>query len=675
MYSSVNMTVKQIFLWILLSLKTCFGSLEAQVYYISPNVVDVNCTVNGNITCYSFQQLIDNEALLSVKNSTLILLLLPGTHMIPENHTLRASNLGELDIQPWNEEKVVIQCQSQADVIFKDIDKLSIFSLYFDSCSLQYIQSERQWVWRSNKTLDGNKFKRLFNIVQCTFEHSSSSYAINVGITKFELDIIVANSTFVSNNGAIKALNYNSINEVPIDMNLLIRDTGFWSNWRSGNDAVGNGGALNIQRVNLQLNRINFTNNSANGAGGAISSRFSNLMLQDVIFHHNYVFGTGGSIFLSLFMHVQIYNCQFENNSAGLSGGAIYAKGVSGTQLRVQNTIFQGNYVAGEGSGIFILNVGGQIVDSLFRNNSANNGGGIYMEGNLQVMNIINCSFSFNQAKTDGGAIFCKSYRTVFVNHDFELEVYSTFNVAITGNGGFASMLQCEVVINSGYIISNNKAVKGGAIYAEESSIAFFNTSVIGNTAEESGGGLYLINTKIDFNTIPLSQALVKISHNVVTSDAGKGGGIYVLDDNCETVSNPNFQCFVSAYSVQYKHLYFSNNTASQGSVLYGGLLDRCLLDYDRSNGDHGLLGIEDITQISQYEPSPEAISSDPVRVCFCNDDYKSECSKRELRLSKRRGEVFSFTGSVVDKNNHPKTSIIRAGYSKSSADLDKGQE
>ena len=68
---------------------------------------DLNCTVNESTTlspCYSLQRLIEEEIMLST-GSSITLLLLPGSHVIPENHTLMASNMSDLEIYPWTDQK------------------------------------------------------------------------------------------------------------------------------------------------------------------------------------------------------------------------------------------------------------------------------------------------------------------------------------------------------------------------------------------------------------------------------------------------------------------------------------------------------------------------------------------------------------------------------------------
>ena len=84
-----------------------FSGALSQTYYITPdNTANETCSVNDNFTtltpCYSLQQLCEDRTLISNKTH-LTLLLLPGTHVIPQGHTLTASDVQELGAFPWSD--------------------------------------------------------------------------------------------------------------------------------------------------------------------------------------------------------------------------------------------------------------------------------------------------------------------------------------------------------------------------------------------------------------------------------------------------------------------------------------------------------------------------------------------------------------------------------------------
>lgn len=231
--------------------------------------------------------------------------------------------------------------------------------------------------------------------------------------------------------------------------------------------------------------------------------------------------------------------------------------------------------------------------------------------------------------------------------------------------GGFLYISRCNVAIFGEYIISSNTADYGGAVYAEHSSLA--TTEIYGlhmvlkitnNSARVNGGGLFLDNSRMISN---IGRITMAFTHNSVRAQAGKGGAIFVPDDNyCEVASHP---CLVDYYDSI--HLIFSNNIAKYGSALYGGLLDRCSLNRPR------LLGIEYYKQISDYQlQTPPAITSDPIKVCLCSNSNQI-CATREMWVLKMRGEAVVVYLTGVDQTEYP---LISTNFKSLSAQLDKGE-
>lgn len=62
-------------------------------------------------------------------------------------------------------------------------------------------------------------------------------------------------------------------------------------------------------------------------------------------------------------------------------------------------------------------------------------------------------------------------------------------------------------------------------------------------------------------------------------------------------------------------HLTFWDNRASFGPVLYGGLLDRCV---PANSGEPIGEQIKEFKEIAQFDQSPLAITSEPLKVCLC---------------------------------------------------------
>ena len=260
---------------------------------------DSNCATAENAPqkpCYSLHELINDQILLSI-GSPVTLLLLPGLHIIPENHTLLASNMSELDMYPLDDEVVRIECQPQAGIVIQGVDKLNIRSLNFTFCTLQYTQTDKT---------DG--FQDIVNVChfeKCGFQSNDQNYAVIVDYPTLSITCHFLSCQFLSNSGAIKSENPTESED--INVNIFIVNTTFANNGQREND----GGALAISNVNLTVLRSLFLNNTAS-TGGAIAAVYSSLLLQDVSFHGNHG-GDGGSIYFSHFI-LQIVGCHFVNN-------------------------------------------------------------------------------------------------------------------------------------------------------------------------------------------------------------------------------------------------------------------------------------------------------------------------------------------------------------------------
>ena len=618
---------------LLLACLCCFVSSAPQVYYVTPTQPNPqgNCHVN-DITlspCYTLQKL---NGVLSSTSGSVEVLLLPGTHLIAGKETFNISNFSEVVIRPWKEElEIVIECNSSRNsyeystsIWFQSIIELKILSLHFSTCKLQY-------GYEIN-----SKAEMSVNITKSVFENS----AIDIRSTESKLNVTVSNCTFSSSN-TLEALSiltpdFNRgayhISRIEI-ANLQITDTLFQDNTNTRYH-------LEVVYTNLIIDNCRFINNSVQDDDGIIFAVSSCLTLRRTTFLHSV--GVRGSALHLSYSIGTIDACLFFNNSA--SQGAVY---VEDSTLSISNSMFEEN----SGTALYV-NIGPlklTIFNCTFRNNSGNIKGGALWVKNSQNVNIYNSTFSFNKA-IFGGAIYCVDSYIFTVRG-----IYSFSNSA--ENGGHAYFSSCGVYTYFDEIYSNNRASNGGAIYAERwTNITVYRAIIGNNIASKSGGAFYLDKSRINAASHPSI-----LSNNVAKQ---KGGAIFVSDSNCESTMS----CFLSAD----KGYTFMNNTAPQGPVLYGGLLDRC---YVQTGLDEHKLGIDVLKSISKYEHTPEAITSDPVRICLCTENHELDCTTRNLTVSDiSRGQTINLLATVVDQDQNQKKSYIRAGYNETTAELGKGE-
>ena len=456
-----------------------------------------------------------------------------------------------------------------------------------------------------------SKPARSVNITKCTFEGSTVSI---VNYTDINLNIMISNCTFSSNGGINATCKGSSL--ISLTARLYITGTLFQGNVVRY--------ALYIEHMIVNINNSQFINNTV----GAIHVWACSLILSNTTFYKNQNTVSGSAIYSEL-SSLEIDSCHFINNSAERDAVVIISTALQ--PLFITNSTFQGNHANRQGGALWIYDAQVTIENCLLKNNSAVEGGGIYCFGYCKI-NIVGGHSILNSAED---------------------------------SGGFAYLLNSLLSINShDYAISSNRASNGGAIYATESTINIHhNTTMTNNTALQCGGAIYLTNAYI---FIPNdANASLKLDHNEAID---KGGAIFVLDRNCEAVSYHS-QCFFRDYREQKYFFYFANNSASLGSILYGGLLDRCFSSSD------GTLGIHHIKYVSNYKSTPLAITSDPVRVCLCDENLTLNCTKRNLTISKMKGQTIVLSGTTVDQDSNPKASFIIAGYSESTSGLGEGEE
>ena len=166
---------------------------------------------------------------------------------------------------------------------------------------------------------------------------------------------------------------------------------------------------------------------------------------------------------------------------------------------------------------------------------------------------------------------------------------------------------------------------------------------------------------------------------------------MYVADATYSGTCSPNNECFIQSlalYHSQYDNLNlelktmnirFSENTATkQGSNLFGGLLDRCVPSpfaevYLKQTITYysGVTYIQNISKITQLY----SISSQPVRVCFCNSEHKPDCHYQLPTIIVKKGEAFNVSVVAVDHINNTVEANITISLSSSEGGFGEGQQ
>ncbi len=238
----------------------------------------------------------------------------------------------------------------------------------------------------------------------------------------------------------------------------------------------------------------------------------------------------------------------------------------------ISNSVITDNYAI-KNAGVIYNRGNLTLVNSIFRNNSAFDYGGVIHSDKLTNTYIYNCTFVDNHAE-DGGVIAIRSgdYDDS-TNTTSTLEVYdSNFisNTALSVGGVIFAYNGTNIIINNSNFVRNN-AQLGGVFYITNGVTLNVSNSLIRNNSVTSAGGAiyswYAGNILIN-NT------------QMINNDAYYGGVIYSLLSDEFTIIDSDLYDNTAVYGgVLYadymgefylNNSQFINNSAVSGGVIYG---------------------------------------------------------------------------------------------------------
>jgi CSLREA domain-containing protein len=210
----------------------------------------------------------------------------------------------------------------------------------------------------------------------------------------------------------------------------------------SENRAGGTGGAFNLPgggdpKTQFRIENVIFSNNqTSNGNGGGIFHTASpGLVLTSVqLLNNTAVNGSGGGVFSTqaigpdplIPLSTEIKNSILRDNKSTSHGGGAYV-GAS-NRVTVENSSFVNNEVlgAGNGGGLYTSIAPADIFiqGNTFSGNVADQGGGLWhASAPFTIREILNSTFSGNQARVAGGGMWINRGDSFFV-----------MNVTVVGN-------------------------------------------------------------------------------------------------------------------------------------------------------------------------------------------------------------------------------------------------
>ena len=211
----------------------------------------------------------------------------------------------------------------------------------------------------------------------------------------------------------------------------------------------------------------------------------------------------------------------------------------------LKNIIFVNGYSENDGGSINVMNSNLTIIDSTFKNSTANNGGALSLQGNSKNSSLINCTFENNRASKNGGAIYISgdAYDSIF---------WGNFKSNLANNSGGALYVGGSISnsVFSGNYEDNQANDYGGAIYAENIVSSTFDGDFTGNTANIAGA-VYanvmnsIFNGNFEDNYADYGGAIFgNISDSTFNGDFrgnGAGSGGAICGDVSDSIFNGDF--------------------------------------------------------------------------------------------------------------------------------------
>ncbi|WP_305556769.1 PQQ-binding-like beta-propeller repeat protein [Methanobrevibacter sp. V74] len=366
------------------------------------------------------------------------------------------------------------------------------------------------------------------NITNCTFKKCTTSYGTVSNYNAASVNnvhMIVRGTTFKNNSASIEPGAINNCGQ------LIVYDSIF-----EGNSASWWAGAIHTHsNANTTIIRSIFRNNIAGWNGGALYS-YSHLTVINSNFTGNEAHNSnGGAIAASNYgssPYVNIENCNFDNNTATGSGGAI---SFGGPSLIVNNSRFNNN-VASSGSGGAIAFGGSSLIvdNSSFNNNNVTTGNGGAI-GCIGISNITNSVFICNVVKgsanngrgggvygSDSGRLTVDKCR--FINNTAkDNNSGNALAYYYTGNSNTAAYL---TYTNNGFYGPNNGT---GSVFVANDKV---NVVQYNNTISDYSSNVEPENNTNGTNTgnitIPTGTKILPSSWNEVLSDNLNGTPVIV---------------------------------------------------------------------------------------------------------------------------------------------------
>jgi predicted outer membrane repeat protein len=404
----------------------------------------------------------------------------------------------------------------------------------------------------------------------------------------------------------------------------------------NGNHATVKGGFLEAKNSVIAIEQYHFINNSAQ-YGGVFFIQNTRLILEGEQYHFiNNSAQYGGVFFIqntrlilegtsvdNSLITTSTSTLMFRNNIASLSGGVLYGEN---SIIKLTNCQFMNNTAGQSGGGIFLFysnlhlqawNESLQTHLSIQDNHAAVHGG--FLIALHSIITIDQCHFTNNRAQF-GGVFFIYNTSLLLVGaSDPTVPIVFEENIA-TDSGGvlYASHNSLITTSKDTFMFRNNIATfLGGVLFSHNSIIELTNCQFMNNTAEYSGGGIFLSDSNLHLKAWNESlRTHISIQDNRVDVQGGFLGAL---------LSN-----------ITIEQYHFKSNSAQSGGVLF------------LSNTSLMLAGCSDSTSPIVFEDNI-ATGSGGVICADRNSVIRTSSGKFPIEFRSNKAQEVCHSFSAVD--------------------------
>ena len=586
-----------------------------------------------------------------------------------------------------------IKCRKLSGFNFQNVSKIQIVNLNFCGCGVSYF----------TPTLSTIKVQQSFITLEaCVFIHSNGT-------------VIEAHNSNIAINQCIFNYSYVGLHNSNCNKSNGISSTGVVSALLISNCSVANfsectfhgnsnfvDAVIQVNGSNIKMYKCEITNNT----GRVIYSSNSTVEIQGCHFKYNCAKKLG-MLQIESSRNLIINSTDIEDNEANMFQDLVLS--VQGSLANISGLVIRRN------KGIVVA----------FIKSTVNVVGNFMYSDNFGTLLIRLSDVSFNGVShflrnvqpwpTYYGGAVTSSISTV--NFNAKTAFSDNWSKEVGGaiwSSGSKLFARCKLVITN-----NTAGKKGGGIYLYHSELFCHNCTITGNHASDRGGGIHASSSRISVGSQwkesewigDTTSTLVFASNNATTggglsleansklyafgesdywydivfknNTAEIGIAIFVDDNstnfatcNCtysNTYSVEN-ECFLQTpFFIKYGNVQpggsvsFSESRSLSNIMLFGGLLDRCTVYHNNdvySHYNHKVDGVTHLKEVSKNENITALVSSDAVRVCFCDDINMPDCAYTPPSVRVEKGREFPIKYAAVDQVNRTVSATVYVSLS-----------